>query len=87
MMSDPWGLRPATDADLAAYREANQGALADAGDWVADNWEYVAAGAMVVAGVALMFTGVGGPAGLAILAASSGLISAGASTAIQKYQN
>ncbi|WP_237225336.1 DUF6531 domain-containing protein, partial [Rothia nasisuis] len=52
MMSDPWGLRPATDADLVAYREANQGALADAGDWVADNWEYVAAGAMVVAGVA-----------------------------------
>ena len=77
MMSDPWGLRPATDADLVAYREANQGALADAGDFVADNWEYFAAGAMVVAGGVLMATGVGGPVGAM-------LISGGISMGVQK---
>lgn len=77
MMSDPWGLRPATDADLVAYREANQGFLADAGDWVADNWEYVVAGAMVVAGGVLMATGVGGPVGAM-------LISGGFSMGMQK---
>ncbi|WP_237233453.1 RHS repeat-associated core domain-containing protein [Rothia nasisuis] len=77
MMSDPWGLRPAADADLVAYREANQGFLAHAGDWVADNWEYFAAGAMVVAGGVLMATGVGGPVGAM-------LISGGISMGMQK---
>ena len=81
---DPLGLRPATDADLDAYAHANQGAFAAAGEWWGDNWEYVAAGAAIVAGVALMFTGVGGPAGIALMAASGALLSGGISVAGQK---
>jgi len=62
---DPLGLRPATDADLDAYAHAHahQGASAAAGEWWGDNWEYVAAGVVIAADVALMFTGVGGPLG------------------------
>lgn len=67
---DPLGLRPATDADLRQWADAHQG-------WVANNWEYLAGAAMVVAGGALMLTGVGGPAGMMLL-------SAGADTIIQK---
>lgn len=74
---DPLGLRPVTEAELTAYRESNNGALAAAGDWMSENWEYVAGGAMVVGGIALMATGVGGPAGMA-------LISGGADVLIQK---
>ncbi len=74
---DPTGLRPVTDAELAAYTASHQGALHAAGEWMGDNWEYVAGGAMVIAGGALMVTGVGGPAGMM-------LMSAGADTIIQK---
>ncbi|WP_461963405.1 RHS repeat-associated core domain-containing protein [Curtobacterium sp. 24E2] len=83
---DPLGLRPATDKDLQAYRDANQGAIAAAGSWWNDNWEYVAAGAAIGLGVALMFTGVGGPAGIALMAASGALLSGGVSVASQKAQ-
>ncbi|MBP6684761.1 MAG: type IV secretion protein Rhs, partial [Leucobacter sp.] len=42
----------------------------------------------VVAGVALMFTGVGGPIGIALIGAASGaLVSGGVSVASQKIQN
>ncbi|TBT83212.1 type IV secretion protein Rhs [Propioniciclava sinopodophylli] len=74
---DPTGLRPVTDAELQAYRDANQGALAVAGDWLSNNWEYLAGGAMVIAGGVLIATGVGGPAGMV-------LVGAGADTIIQK---
>ena len=74
---DPTGLRPVTDAELQAYRDAHQGAFAVVGNWVSDNWEYLAGGAMVIAGGALMATGVGGPAGMM-------LVAAGADTIIQK---
>lgn len=78
---DPLGLAPITDAELEAYAAAEQGPLARAaaatGDWFKDNWEYVAGGAMVVAGGALMLTGLGGPLG-------GMLIGAGADTIIQK---
>ena len=74
---DPTGLRPATDADLKAYADAHQGAIHAAGHWLKNNWEYVAGGAMVIAGGALIATGVGGPLGVM-------LISAGADTIIQK---
>ncbi len=74
---DPMGLRPVTDAELTAYAAAHQGAMHAAGDWMQDNWEYVAGGAMVVAGGVLIATGVGGPAGMM-------LIAAGADTIIQK---
>ncbi|QNE43542.1 type IV secretion protein Rhs [Frigoribacterium sp. NBH87] len=81
---DPLGLRPATDADMKAFATANQGAFAAAGTWWDENWEYVAAGAAIVGGVALMCTGVGGPAGIALMAASGALLSGGISVASQK---
>jgi RHS repeat-associated protein len=77
LFSDPTGLHPLSDADLKAYAAAHQGALAVTGDWISHNWEYLAGGAMVVAGGVLMATGVGGPLGVA-------LISAGVDTIIQK---
>ncbi|MEU4694707.1 DUF6531 domain-containing protein [Actinoplanes sp. NPDC023714] len=84
--ADPLGLRPISDSELAAYRDGlGSGFFEDAADWTADNWEYLAAGAMVAGGVALMFTGVGGPAGIALMAASGGLIAGGASAGIQKF--
>ena len=75
--SDPTGMRPATDADLKAWTDAHQGAIHAVGHWLENNWEYVAGGAMVIAGGVLIATGVGGPAGMM-------LISAGADTIIQK---
>ncbi|GGF42677.1 hypothetical protein GCM10011519_15710 [Marmoricola endophyticus] len=76
---DPMGLHPVTDAELRAYNSSNgiAGTVNAAGKWLKNNWEYVAGGAMVVAGGVLMATGVGGPAGMM-------LISAGADTIIQK---
>ena len=75
--TDPTGLRPLTDGELNAYDSSTRGAMAAAGDFMADNWEYFAGGAMVIAGGVLMATGVGGPVGMA-------LIGAGADTIIQK---
>ena len=87
---DPAGLRPVTDAELQAYRDNNgvagaykavssavSTAMDATGSWLKDNWEYVAGGAAIVAGVALTATGVGGPVGMM-------LISAGADTIVQK---
>jgi len=81
---DPLGLRPVTDAELDSYAHANQGAFSAVGEWWGDNWEYVVAGVAIVGGVALMATGVGGPAGVALLAASGALLSGGISVASQK---
>lgn len=84
--SDPLGLRPVTDTELAAYRDANHGELgsvmAAASDWWSHNWEYVGAGALIVAGVAVMCTGVDGPIGAAMIAGA--LMSAGGSVWSQK---
>ena len=55
-MSDPSGRHPLTDAELASWKDSHKTGLAAAGAWVADNWEYLVAGAAIVAGVALMFT-------------------------------
>ena len=89
---DPLGLAPVSDADLQAYADGLQGPLASgfsaawdwttsaastAWDWTKNNWEYIAGGAAIVAGGVLMATGVGGPAGMM-------LIAAGADTVIQK---
>ncbi|MEJ1115168.1 DUF6531 domain-containing protein [Paenarthrobacter sp. CCNWLY172] len=83
--TDPTGLRPLTDADLKAYDGSSRGAFAAAGDWWKDNWEYVAAGAAIAVGVGLMFTGVGGPVGMALVGAAAGaLTSGGASVIVQK---
>ncbi|WP_375430357.1 RHS repeat-associated core domain-containing protein [uncultured Friedmanniella sp.] len=69
---DPRGLKPLTDAELQHYRDSN-----GITGWAKNNREYIAGGAMIVAGGALMITGVGGPAGAM-------LISVGADTIIQK---
>ena len=77
-MSDPSGLHPLTDAELASWRDSHRTGLAAAGDWLADNWQYVAAAAVVAAGVILCATGVGGPGGAILIgAAVSGVFSAG----------
>lgn len=75
--TDPTGLRPLTDADLKAYDGSSRGALAAAGDWWKDNWEYVVGGAAVVGGAVLMFVPGGQVAGM-------GLMSFGADVVIQK---
>ncbi|MCZ0858803.1 DUF6531 domain-containing protein [Actinomyces israelii] len=82
--ADPAGLAPVSDADLAAYNQSHAGLLSRAWDaassWVSDNWQYVAAAAVVTAGVVMCATGVGAGIGAGILigAAASGVFSAGA---------
>ena len=87
--SDPWGLAPVSDADLQAYRDSNNGSLRNAASaattWVKDNWEYIAAGALIVGGVLVMATGVGGPIGAAMIGGA--LMSGGLSAGMQKHQN
>lgn len=75
---DPLGLKPATDADLKAYRDAHQGVFD--GGWWKDNWEYVAGGVAIVGGGILMFTGVGGPAGMMLISGGIDVISQKATT-------
>lgn len=86
---DPLGLSPVSDAELQSYADGLQGPLANAagavGNWWSNNWEYVAAGAAVVGGVAVMATGVGGPLGAAMI--SGALVSGGLSTGTQKHFN
>lgn len=87
-LADPLGLRPITDAELQEHRDRmNRNWFESAVHWVGDNWEYIAAGAAIVVGFGLMFTGVGGPAGIALMAASGALVSGGVSVASQKVQN
>ncbi|MBD7993836.1 type IV secretion protein Rhs [Arthrobacter sp. Sa2CUA1] len=75
--TDPSGLRPLTDEELKALDKS-----------VGSHWEYVVAGAAIVVGVALMFTGVGGPVGVALIGAASGaLISGGVTIAKEKTVN
>ena len=87
--SDPWGLRPVTDAELQAYRDSNNGSLrnaaSSAGSWISDHKEYIIAGALIVGGVAVMATGVGGPIGAAMIGGA--LMSGGLSAGMQQHQN
>lgn len=78
---DPLGLRPLTDADMEAFRQQLSGGVTG---FVADNWDYIAAGAMVIAGVALMATGAGGAAGVALWAGAGALVGGGLSITQQK---
>ncbi|WP_434995864.1 DUF6531 domain-containing protein [Arthrobacter sp. Ld5] len=75
--TDPTGLRPLTDDELKAYDGSAGGAMAAAGDWLGDNWEYVVGGAAIVGGAVLMFVPGGQVAGM-------GLMSFGADVVIQK---
>ncbi|SDR87454.1 DUF6531 domain-containing protein [Microlunatus soli] len=75
---DPTGLKPVSQADLENARKPWYEKAWDATTgWVKNNWEYLAGGAMVLAGGVMVATGFGGPAGMM-------LISAGADTIIQK---
>lgn len=75
---DPTGLQPVTDMDvLTQYAASNSGALAAAWDWTKNNWEYLAGGAAVIVGGAMIATGVGGPLGMMF-------VSAGLDTIVQK---
>lgn len=78
-LSDPLGLHPLSDADLATYRDQmGRNFFEQAGDFVSENIDYIAAAALVVGGAALMVTGVGGPLGMA-------MIGSGIDAGIQKY--
>lgn len=69
---DPWGLSPVSVEDFEKYRE--QKASSGITGWVKNNWEYVAGGAMVIAGA-----GLGPLGGAAFGAASGALMGAGMS--------
>jgi RHS repeat-associated protein len=80
---DPLGLRPLSESELADFRRAASRNLWDRSvDWVGDNWEYIAAGALIVGGVLVMATGVGGPIGAAMIGGA--LLSGGFSAGSQK---
>ncbi|MCQ2002097.1 DUF6531 domain-containing protein [Arthrobacter zhaoxinii] len=73
--TDPTGLRPLTDGQLADFAKANQSMLADFGDWADEHAVLIGVG-LIVLGVALSLTGAGTGAGLILLS-----MAAGASTA------
>lgn len=81
---DPLGLRPATDADLQAYRDANQGAWANAKRFFDEHKEAIAATAMIVGGVALMLVPGVNIAVTVAAAAGSGALLAGGFSIIQQ---
>jgi len=73
---DPLGLRPVTDQELREIRDRM------GQSWFQRNADYIVAGALIVGGIAVMATGVGGPIGAAMIGGA--LLSAGASAGIQK---
>ncbi|MGH8907050.1 MAG: RHS repeat-associated core domain-containing protein, partial [Egibacteraceae bacterium] len=62
---DPLGLRPLTDAELAAYRDAHSGTIAS---WLHDHSGEIATTGLVIAGTGLVLTGAGTAVGIGILA-------------------
>ncbi|MGH2943715.1 MAG: RHS repeat-associated core domain-containing protein, partial [Solirubrobacteraceae bacterium] len=75
-LADPLGLRPVTDQELHEIRDRM------GQSFVQRNADYIVAGALVVGGIAVMATGVGGPIGAAMIGGA--LLSAGSSAGIQK---
>ncbi|PYY46543.1 DUF6531 domain-containing protein [Curtobacterium sp. MCBD17_023] len=67
---DPLGLRPATDKDLQAYRDAHQGGLKTL---MNDN-AYLVGGGAVALGVLAMATGFGGPLGMMLISGGADVI-------------
>ena len=78
---DPWGLSPVSIEEFE--KQARPSGIAG---WVRNNWEYVAGGAMVIAGAVIGAVGAGlGPLGGAAFGAASGaLMGAGMSVIEQK---
>jgi RHS repeat-associated protein len=83
---DPLGLKPATDADLDAYANANQGAMATAGQWIADHKEEIIGGLAIAVAVGLMFIPAGPILSMALLAGSGALLNGGLSVVQQKAE-
>ncbi|WP_235026461.1 RHS repeat-associated core domain-containing protein [Glutamicibacter sp. JC586] len=81
---DPLGLSPVSAEELKAYSDSQQGWLNKTGHWVGEHWEVIAGVGLAVVGVALTCTGVGGPAGIALMAASGAMIGGGVSMASQE---
>jgi len=73
---DPLGLRPVTDQELRDIRDRM------GQSWFQRNADYIVAGALIVGGVVVMATGVGGPIGAAMIGGA--LLSAGGSAAVQR---
>jgi RHS repeat-associated protein len=73
---DPLGLRPVSEQELREIRDRM------GSNFVARNADYIVAGVLIVGGIAVMATGVGGPIGAAMIGGA--LLSAGASAGIQK---
>ena len=82
LLVDPWGLSPVSVEDFEKYREQKVAS----GGWLQNNWEYLAGGAMVIAGAVIGAVGTGlGPLGGAAFGAASGaLMGAGMSVIEQK---
>ena len=78
---DPWGLSPVSIEEFE--KQARPSGIAG---WVRNNWEYVAGGAMVIAGAVIGAVAAGtGPFGGALLGGASGaLMGAGMSVIEQK---
>lgn len=79
---DPLGLRPATDADLKAYRDAHQGAFAAVGNWADDHADLIskiAIGVGIGLTIAAMFTPLGPVVAIAVMAGAGAALSGGLS--------
>ncbi|WP_159570373.1 DUF6531 domain-containing protein [Curtobacterium sp. 18060] len=79
---DPLGLRPATDKDLQAYREANQGAIANVRDWADEHSELIsniAIGVGIAATVLAMCTPLGPVVAIAVMAGGGAALAGGMS--------
>ncbi|PZE37810.1 DUF6531 domain-containing protein [Curtobacterium sp. MCPF17_031] len=86
---DPLGLRPATDKDLQAYRDAHQGVVGRAKQIIDDNADLigkVAVGVGVVLAVASLFTPVG-PLTLMAMVGAGATMSGGLSVLQQKSED
>lgn len=79
---DPLGLRPATDKDLQAYRDAHQGVFGAVRDWAdehADIISAVAIGVGIGLSVAAMFTPLGPLVAIAVMAGGGAALAGGLS--------
>ncbi len=87
---DPLGLRPATDEDLAAYRDANQGVIGAVRNWADENADLISAVA-VVAGAAATVIAMCSPLGplvaIAVMAGGGAALAGGMSIQSNKDKN
>ncbi|WP_144711368.1 DUF6531 domain-containing protein [Curtobacterium pusillum] len=87
---DPLGLRPATDADLQAYRDAHQGVfdkLRDFADEHADVISGIAVGLGVLATVAALCTPIGPAVALGLMIGGGAALAGGMSIQSNKKKN